>query len=900
MNQIDLEQIQKEELLDSRYNLDFLEILCRNRMDELGHSGIQKYEDRYKEEYNVIVGAGLENYFLIIWDILNFCKEDGMLTGLSRGSAAGSYIMYLMDIVKINPFDYNLLFSRFLNAGRVASIYLNFHFKNSSIDENYKEISRLEIPKNGDRIAAKYFIGDILNGEEIVSIDVEYKGHISLPDVDMDLEDRDRVKQFIIKKYGEYQFSLLGSYNTFKIKAAIKDISRVVGSNMDYATLNVLASTLFFKEGLDANFEEIFKEAQNNSMLYGFIQDNPKVINQMYWLLDTPKSSSVHPCGTLSIPEDENIYTQFPLIDQEGEVMCQWTGPELDSLGYVKNDLLGLSQLAFFSNILKLIKEHQGKEIDIYHDIPLNDPKVYKPLQKGWNSEVFQFNSYLLINYCKTLKPTCIDDLSAAVAAVRPGPMNNGLHLKYAKRKHGEEKVDYAFGYKEYTKETYGVILFQEEIINVASYLGNLTLVEGDGLRKALGKKHMDEMLAFHDKIKPNAIDKGCSDKEFEEIWASWVEFAKYAFNKSHSVAYAITGYISEYLKVYYPHEFWCAAFQKANDSSDRKERFSQYFEELKACNSPIKVVSPDINTATNKTTFDSDEIYFPLNNIKYLSNDGVELILEDRQKNGEYYSFEEFLDRMGKDKKLDARELKNLVLAGTFDKVENITDPIQRRDLIRQIYKFLRKDYNSEFYDDNFQDNSLWWSLKELDLIGVENINFKKEANKYFENFAFFTTYKKLNVGQKISFGGIISDYVERKTKKRNQYFGIVTILNENIPYTLCIWNEEWELYKEDIIKYKGQIILCECEIIENKSNDTQQFSMLKENPPIFLGSSEETKREKQKPISFKKGDKIKTGEGVIGKVIRNASNYDITILLDNGEENSITKWDIREVINE
>ena len=390
-------------------NLDFFEQLIRNRMNKLGFSGIDKYEERVKEEYNVIVGAGLEEYFLIIWDILNWCKKNNILTGLSRGSAAGSFIMYLMDIVKINPFDYDLLFSRFLNAGRVAQVYEQLEFEDGSKTEFE---SRLNIPNGGDRILAKYHKGDKIGEKKIINKYIEYKGHISLPDVDMDVEDREKVKQYIINKYGEEQFSLLGSYNTFKIKAAIKDLCRVIGTNMDYAALNVMTSTMFFKEGVDANFEEIFKTALTNSMFYNFVQENPKIVNAMYWLLDTPKSASVHPCGTLSIPKDESIFNDFPLSLQEGEYMCEWTGPELDTMGFVKNDLLGLAQLGFIKNILTLIKEHRGENVNIYN-IPLDDKEVYEYLSNGWNSEVFQFNSNLLVNYCKVLNPTHIGDLSA-------------------------------------------------------------------------------------------------------------------------------------------------------------------------------------------------------------------------------------------------------------------------------------------------------------------------------------------------------------------------------------------------------------------------------------------------------------------------------------------------------
>lgn len=877
-------------------NLNFLEKVCRDRMDKLGHTGIKIYEDRYKEEYDLIVSAGLENYFLIIWDIINWCKENDILVGLARGSAAGSYIMFLMDIVKINPFDYELLFSRFLNAGRVASIYVDFIFDDDNISEKYKHISRLDIPEGGDRIAAKYFKGDILNGYKIKDVIINYEGHISLPDVDMDISDRDKVKQFVIDKYGIEQFALLGSYNTFKIKAAIKDLTREVGTNMDYNEINEMTTFLFFKEGVDAFFEEVFKTGLNNKKFYEFIQENPKIVNIMYWILDTPKSASVHPCGTLSIPADESIFEDFPLLYQDGEYMCEWTGPELDALGFVKNDLLGLAQLVFFTEILKLIKQHKGEDVDIYN-LPLDDSKVFEYLSNAWNGEVFQMNSNLLRSYCKLLKPTCVEDLSVAVAAVRPGPMNNGLHLKYVKRKNGEEPVTYHFGYENFTKETQGIILFQEEIIQIASYLGDLTLVEGDSLRKSLGKKKMDIILEFHDKIKKRAVEKGCSEKEFEEIWEEWIEFAKYAFNKSHSIAYGLTAYISQWLKVHYPQEFWCAAFEKANHSQDRKDKLNQYFQELKESKSPIKVVSPDINIAINKTTFKGNEIFLPLNNIKYLSNDGVDSILKIRNEFGDFYSFEEFLSRLGKDKLLDKREMENLILSGVFDEIEHIEFPKDRQKLIKQLYKYLRKDYKRDFIKNTFQENELWWSLKQLDLVGVALINFKGLCSKYFQRYRFFDLFENPIEDQKVNFGGIILGYKEKKTK-RQKVFGEVYLENDNIPYTLILWPEDWDKYKNNIDIYKGQAILFEGEWKKNTISNQFQFQLVEDSTIICLGETEETKVEPIANITVKKGDRVRTDKGDEGVVIKYPSNYEISIQLDDNTIKKIEKWDITDVL--
>ena len=878
--------------VQSRYNLDFLEKVCRDRMDELGFTGIAKYEDRLKEEYDLIVGAGLENYFLIIWDILNWCKQNNLLVGLARGSAAGSFLMFLMDIVKVNPFDYHLLFSRFLNAGRVAQVYLDFIFDDEELSKKYSHIHRLN--KIGDRIAAKYFKGDLIEGQPIKDIKINYKGRISLPDVDMDVSDREKIKKFIVRKYGLEQFAILGSYNNFLIKSGIKDLGKYAGANMSYSELNYMTNNMFFKEGKDAHFEELFKTAMSNKTLYTFIQENPNIVNSLYWLLDTPKSNSAHPCGVLSIPATESIFSSFPLVLQGDEYMCEWTGPELDELGFVKNDLLGLNQLNFFENTINLIKKHKGVDVDIYN-LPLDDEEVFKKFQQGFNSEIFQFNSYLLVNYCKLLKPTCVQDLAAAVSAVRPGPLNNGLHIKYARRKHGEEEAEYKFGYEKYTKETYGIILYQEQVIQIASELGDLTLEDGDSLRRIIGKKYMDEMLEFYNKIKPKAISKGCSEDEFKEIWEEWVEFAKYAFNKSHAVAYSLIGYISQWLKVHYPLEFWTAALEKSNGISKKKEKFNQYFQELKDSNSPIKVVGAEINKSSNKTEFEGNEIYMPLNNIKYLGVDGVEQIIKIRNEFGDFYSLEEFLVRLGTEKLLNKREFENLILSGAFDKVENIKQPKDRERLIRELYKYLLKDYEREFIKEVFQrDNPIWWELKQLELTGLNNINFNSLCQKYFGNYRFFTTFPKYIDKQKVSCAGIISSFVEKKTK-RGEEFGIIELECDNIPYSVIAWPDVWEKVSEEVQTYENQIILFEGEFSENPKMNSFQIVITAD--PLFIGS-DGTKIKKPKALSFRKGDIIETTKQIQGKVVRNASNLDIEILTANGETLKITKWDIQKIV--
>lgn len=885
--------------VDEIYNLTFLNQLIDHGMEKHGFRGNPKYEERLQEEYRTIVGADLENYFLILWDIVNHCKKVNNYTGYGRGSACGCLITYLIGITKIDPFDYDLLFSRFLNAGRVARVVYDIYLDGELTDE-YTGIFKLDYPLNCEKFPFNLKVGEEISGKKITKIEKRYEGHVSMPDIDLDIEDREEVKQYLISKYGRERFTVIGSYNTFKIKAGVKDLARVVGTNLDYAALNALTNRLFFKEGSDAYFEEIFRTAQTNSFFKEFIFENPKLINSLYWIIDTPKTSSIHPCACMLIPDDEkDIFDYFPMFKQKEEFVCEWEGGELDELGFLKEDLLGLSQLEFLHNICNLIKKNKNIDLDVF-SVPLDDEGVFEYFQKGWNSEVFQFNSYLLVNYCKLLKPVEIMNLITAVAAVRPGPMNNGLHLKYVKRKNGEEEVDYKFGYRDFTQETYGLILFQEQLIRIASYLGDLDLVEGDGLRKALGKKLLDKMQSYKELIKPKAIEKGCPSQEFEDIWSEMVEFAKYAFNKSHAAAYAITGYISQWLKVHYSIEFWTAAFEKANDSDKRKEKFNQYFKELLESNSPISVVSPEINTASNRATNDNDsKIYFPLNNIKYLSNNGVENILADRKKNGKFYSFEEFLIRLGKEKLLDKREFENLILSGVFDEIEELKSPIERKGLIINLYNYLKRDYR-EFFLDPFQENELWWSLKQWELLGVTSIDYQKLCNKNYGRYSYFKSIRDLGEEQKVTFGGIILDFIVKRTKKK-QDFGEVTLENDNVPYTLIMWPEVWEEYKDQIEKYKGYVVLFEASAGRNNISGNLQFTFVEDTVPVFLGSTGEL-LEKPKPLSFAKWDKVKLATDEVGTIIKYPSNQAISVEIADGKGGTyikvVDKFSIKELV--
>ena len=407
------------------------------------------YLEQLETECKVIVPNGLCDYFMIMWDILNHCHENGVMTGPGRGSVCGSLVAYCLNITQVDPLKYGLLFERFLNETRVS-------------------------------------------GERAKSAD-------SMPDVDEDFpaELRDWVKEYIKDKYG-YQYTCsIGTYTRMKLKTCIKDFGKVKGLSFDYTN----ALTKDIDEQVEYTWGDLFEYASRSKLLFKFVQENPELVQMCKYAMLQPKAESVHPSAVVIVPKytsdgrEIDLWEWLPVKKIDGILVSEWEGKYIDKSGFLKEDILGLSQLDKFSNILKLIKENHNKDINV-NEIPLDEPEVYKYFRRGWNEDVFQFGTTGLMNYCRQVKPTCLEDLIAMTALFRPGPMDINAHQDFADIKAGKKKPNYDFGMEEITKETYSLYAYQEQIMK-AAVVGGLSKISSDIMRTAIKKKDIKTLNSF-------------------------------------------------------------------------------------------------------------------------------------------------------------------------------------------------------------------------------------------------------------------------------------------------------------------------------------------------------------------------------------------------------------------
>lgn len=727
--------------------------------------------DRIKEEAKVILDAGVSDYFLITWDVINYCEDHNILTGLGRGSAAGCLISYLLGIVKINPLDYNLLFERFLNPGRAAK---------------------------------------------------------SLPDIDTDFEGRrrDEVKRYMENKYGQSYVASIGTFTTLQMRAAIKDLNRSIG-NTDTGIMNYV-SQIF--DG--SKWKDLFTESVNKAPLKQWILNNAEIVNKVPLCYNSPKSQSVHPCATIIVPKatDEegnplDIFDRVPMrTDDNGMLVTEWEGGELESAGFLKQDILGIKQLDKFRKILDLIQDSTDSSIDIYR-LPLDDAGVLSYFGKGFTKDVFHFGSEGLSNYMRMVNPDSISDLINANALFRPGAMASNAHMSYVKMKSGEELPRYDFGLESVTKETFGLYIFQEQVMKACQELGGFDLAEADDIRKAMGKKKLSLLQTYKIRFVENAVERGCPEDEATALWVKLESFAAYGFNKSHAAAYAITGYICNWLKFHYPTQFWVTALEFAKD-----DQIPGFVNEIHKTGS-IEIMPPDINNSDVHfvADFKEDRVFWSITKIKFVGEASVEVILEERKSNGKFTSIENFLERIDK-RYANKRAATNMILAGCFDLAYDISDVTRRREIVEKLYaaRSVKEKDHAEWLSSDSANHEWFWILKQHEVSGLGDMSYKKaisfseklsnQVSKFVEPEEFFS---EDSYGKLVVIGGIVTEVAEKKTKKG--MMGAVTLDCNSEPVRIRIWSEQWEGNKdgygsmrEDIMKSKGRILFISGKVAE------------------------------------------------------------------------------------
>lgn len=732
------------------------------------------YRDRIDTEFDVIKRGGFIDYFLIFIDLYRFADSKDIWYGIGRGSSSGSVISYLTGVVGVDPIKYNLLFERFLNEGRLP---------------------QKVVQKDGTIVT---------------------KG--SLPDIDSDWagERRDEIKLYLEKKYGRDYITAIGTYGTFKLKNTVKDIAREKG--VESATMNYITN-LFPEPGQQQPqyMWELFHQSVNyevdkGKQLQQFIQKYHMVVKELPLMLNQPKNASIHAAGIVLVPKEHGtLYQQLPVKLHNDILVSEWEGNFIDEAGFVKFDILGVKQFDKFEDINRLILQDTGKDIR-YKDIDndLENEEVFDLFRKGYNEDIFQLGGMGLKGYCKLLQPSNIEDLIATVALYRPGPIESNAHLRYVKRKNGTEEAISDPGCEEITKNTYGLIIYQEQTMQICQQVGGFSLVEADDVRKALGKMKYEVIQPYKSVFMKRSVEKGYDEEAMLILWDKMESFASYAFNRSHAAAYGIIGYYSQWFKANYSLQFWTVSLQHSES-----EKLGNKIAEIKN-GSSIDISSVSINYSDYifKSDVKTNTIYWALSSVKWVGDKVVKTILEERKKNGLFFSLEEFYQRMGENKP-NKRAMYHLIICGAFDRVENITYIEQRYDIMEK-FSILVK----ESLKDEYKEMRLWreyqWTVKEKELTGFGFFNFKElilgselsmKSHLYKDNLDILTEDLSERNYKPVLVCGLVEDIVIRSSKKGD--FAQIQLRDNTESLYITIWNEVYSTYTEVIQNSKNKIFI-------------------------------------------------------------------------------------------
>ena len=568
----------------------------------------ENLEKRISYELSVIENMGFPGYFLIVWDYIRAARELGVSVGPGRGSAAGSVVAYCLKITNIDPIKYDLLFERFLNPDR-----------------------------------------------------------ISLPDVDVDFDEDGRadVLNYVIEKYGRKRVAQIVTFGTMAPKMAIKDVARVQKlplAESDRLT-KLIPDKIENKKGqkpFDWLYESVSEFAAEKK------NEDPLVQNTLRYaekLEGSVRQTGVHACGVIIGKDDLEKFAPIATAKDADLNVVQFEGQFVESVGLIKMDFLGLKTLSIIKDALENVRRTTGKVIDI-DAIPLDDKKTYALFSHGDTTGVFQFESPGMKKHLRALKPTRLEDLIAMNALYRPGPMDKIPN--FIARKQGKEPITYDFPEMEkYLYDTYGITVYQEQVMLLSQLLADFTGGEADTLRKAMGKKQK----AVLDKMKPKfiqgAMAKGHDEPTLEKIWSEWEAFASYAFNKSHATCYAYVAYQTAYLKAHYPAEFMAALLSRNLASMDKLTNFMDEARKMK-----LRVLGPDVNKSIHTFSADKDgNIRFGMAGIKGVGEAAVKELVAERERGGDFKDFYDFVERINFTA-VNKKAIENMALAGVFDSI--------------------------------------------------------------------------------------------------------------------------------------------------------------------------------------------------------------------------------------
>ena len=810
--------------------------------------------ERIEMELDVIEKQKYVDYFLIVWDYIHSARKMGIAVGPGRGSGAGSIVAYLIDITDIDPLKYNLYFERFLNTER-----------------------------------------------------------ISAPDFDVDFEDcrREEVIDYVEKKYGKDRVCRIITFGTMAAKNAIKDVGRVLGVSygdcdritkampkkqtkygkaVEIGRPNILQKIFGFyepsKKELDEGLTSKHFAVDELVDIYNSDPNIKKVVDIAMRLEDTPRQSSIHPCGVIIGHDilDKHMPLSKNVSKGEEIITSQYTGAELEHLGFLKMDFLGLANLSDIKGCIEFVKQNYGITID-FSTCTYDDPKVYELLSSGNTDTVFQLESQGFKKFLKELRPTCIEDIIAAVSLYRPGPMDSiGT---FVANKHNGSSIKYLHPLlKPILEQTYGCIVYQEQVMKIVQSLAGYTLGQADMVRRMMGKKKVEEMAKEenvfiygkeettdeHGRVS-KAIDgclkRGVSEDVAKQIWSQMKDFAKYAFNKSHAAAYSFVSYQTAYLKTYYEPEFLTAVLNNRIYKTDDIKKYTNYLK-----NRGIVMLPPDINASEPLFSVREKKIRYGLGAIKNIGVGICEVIIEERNKNGLFTSFEDFIFRCA-EFGLNSRMIENLIYAGAFDSLNKkrsqmiavYTDLLNRaiarnknkNSLQISMFETLldEDDVLTCSYPEIDEFDSKQKLLKEKEVLGIyitghplsdytallSKYSFSTRLLDNYEEIVdeedetgetMIKVYSDIKENDYITFGGIITK-TDKVLTKKGTYMGFITIedLDGSIECTIFpkLYAEIKDKFNnDDLVEVQGRlhikdgVVSINTEKIKKIENATQE----------------------------------------------------------------------------
>lgn len=638
--------------------------------------------------------------------------------------------------------------------------------------------------------------------------------YTDLPDVDVDFSPagRDLVKDYIKNKYGHDYSCSVGTYTRMQLKTCIKDFAKVRNLPFDY----VNKITKDIDDQIEYDWGDLISYATKSKTLFKFIQDYPEIVHATKYSMKSCKAESVHPSAVIIVPKIShetgkkmNIYEWMPIKKIDGLLVSEWEGKYTEAGLFLKEDILGLNQLDKFHGIIQLIKKHYGKDIDV-NKIPFDDEEVFRFFRKGWCEDVFQFGTMSLMNYCKQVKPTEFSDLVAMTALFRPGPIASHAHLDFADIKNGKKKPKFDYGIENITGETYSLLVYQEQMMSIIHQLGGLSLIEAENARKYIKKKKHKELAALGDDFIKGAMNNGCPEDEAKKIWDKMNAFSAYSFNKSHAVAYTLMSYWSQWFKVNYPLEFWTTSLQEAKNEIVIPYRLA----EMKKVAPNIEIRQPDINYSASNFTCDpeNNRIFYSLQKIKGVGEVAVKNIVETRDKDGQFFSLDEFISRVPS--KVNKTNVKRLIVSGAFDLVEGIEQPRDRRKLLQKYLIEIKGDKQlpDEYNTEEAKISNAFWILEQKRLTGFGDIDYlsmmpNKRMKRLFITAADFSIAKEET---EAAIAGNLLSYTERDIKTGKMCNISISSSNEIINCTL--WPDAYEPILEsvggDMLDIKGKVI--------------------------------------------------------------------------------------------